>query len=878
MCRFVIYKGKRILLADILSKPEHSLISQASRRDAYTPGVETSENYNPRHTTKRNHSVNADGFGLAYFDTKGPSRRTHASLFKSVTPAWSDTNLAELLEVMRGDLVFAHIRAASHLSPVNLQNCHPFRRGKLVFMHNGGISGFKKIRRKMLDELPDTIYSCVRGTTDSELAFALFLSQFPPEDVDGPATIPDMRAAIGSGNRRLSWEQMVRGMRNTILNIMELQKNAGMSHLEAASSLNFAVSDGQTTVVTRCRTHPEHDPPTLYYCCSENTSVVIDDNPFEEEEEDYKEGCQSQCSSRSSSRDSASDFASIVKSRSSKNAALNIRCKKSSSSTFDLNADVIQASSTCYSPTKNVVRLMDSPPSSPTLGEGKTALREHKGKGSGSPLSERVDEIREERWNEDMSQDNNDTDNGKNGRGSCEREGTKMPRKTQKSASRCSCCPAFVIASEPLDYTEKWTLLPKDSILILDCHNNLRVYPLELPSWDEVGNVMLTPSMTPAILPQEESALTYDALDLNASSCSVSSSGKDDTASGARSSTFRTSRCISDPHKSELPDVEGSVGEVERERTGRERVRLSSSTPNLKSAPVFDGRRSSLGSSLSTGGRRSSTESTWSGISESSSGDVLGLLRSEEAAPSSPRGHQVSVSGKKKFLKRRRGTQGAFSLKSYGSEEDLTRSAGTSAGSSTSSQVNGSKVADLRGSGSFSSPSVSSNSNPDYRTGRSRRMGRRSRNGKAYRADGKRTDAERKNHSERPQLPWFSRILGYIPIPTTYSFGRIIAQCLISSAFSFVAGYFVHHWLGNGGSHGRHVIGTGGSAAAGLRSDNDPMSMDGELSASVDGAIRRTSSKPMSLRRTVTRPADSAEDISGASFDRANYPKSGSLS
>ena len=45
-------------------------------------------------------AIHADGFGLAYFDTKGPSRRTHASLFKSVTPAWSDTNLAELLEVV----------------------------------------------------------------------------------------------------------------------------------------------------------------------------------------------------------------------------------------------------------------------------------------------------------------------------------------------------------------------------------------------------------------------------------------------------------------------------------------------------------------------------------------------------------------------------------------------------------------------------------------------------------------------------------------------------------------------------------------------------------------------------------------------------------
>jgi hypothetical protein len=132
-----------------------------------------------------------------------------------------------------------------------------------------------------------------------------------------------------------------------------------------------------------------------------------------------------------------------------------------------------------------------------------------------------------------------------------------------------------------------------------------------------------------------------------------------------------------------------------------------------------------------------------------------------------------------------------------------------------------------------------------------------------------RVDAETSNNgSERSQLPWFSRILGYIPIPTTYSFGQILAQCLISSAFSFVAGYVVHRWLDNGNSGG--ISGGSGDGVAG--------DTGAGRVAVVDNATRRTSSKPMSLRRTVTRPADSMEDSGGASFDRKNYPKSGSLS
>jgi glutamine amidotransferase len=269
MCRFVIYHGKRVLLSDILTKPEHSLISQASRRDAYTPGAENSDLYDEKLNNKRNHAVNADGFGLAYFDSEN---RLFASLFKSVTPAWSDQNLAELCEIQYTDLLFAHIRAASSNMLVSQANCHPFRRGQFVFMHNGAVSGFSQIRRNLLSSLNDDVFKSIRGTTDSEHAFALFLSQFQQEDVMGPEAAPDMMPA--GQLKRLEPEEFVRGLRWTIIKIMELQKMSGISYEKAASSLNFAVSDGQVICVSRCRTHPTQDPPTLYYAYQQKKSKV----------------------------------------------------------------------------------------------------------------------------------------------------------------------------------------------------------------------------------------------------------------------------------------------------------------------------------------------------------------------------------------------------------------------------------------------------------------------------------------------------------------------------------------------------------------------------------------------------------------------------
>lgn len=55
-------------------------------------------------------------------------------------------------------------------------NLCSYRYGRLMWMHNGGIAEFDKIKRKLQSSLPEELFLFVEGNTDSEWAFALFLS------------------------------------------------------------------------------------------------------------------------------------------------------------------------------------------------------------------------------------------------------------------------------------------------------------------------------------------------------------------------------------------------------------------------------------------------------------------------------------------------------------------------------------------------------------------------------------------------------------------------------------------------------------------------------------------------------------------------------
>ena len=125
MCRWLAYSGTPVLLERLLYTPVHSLIDQSLHSKL---GVET---------------TNGDGFGVGWYG-EGDS----PALFKSIEPAWNDKNLRELAGHVRSGLVFAHIRAATG-TPVQWTNCHPFRHGSWLWMHNGSIAQFQDVKREL---------------------------------------------------------------------------------------------------------------------------------------------------------------------------------------------------------------------------------------------------------------------------------------------------------------------------------------------------------------------------------------------------------------------------------------------------------------------------------------------------------------------------------------------------------------------------------------------------------------------------------------------------------------------------------------------------------------------------------------------------------
>ena len=164
MCRWMAYSGSPVLIEDLLYKPKHSLIDQSLHS---TMGAET---------------TNGDGFGIGWYgaqDTPGT--------FHSIEPAWSDRNLRDLAAHVRSPLMFAHIRATSG-SPVQQTNCHPFRHGNWLWMHNGLIGDFPRVKRDLVLAIDPELYPSIEGSTDSEvfffLALSLGLEDDPPRAVE----------------------------------------------------------------------------------------------------------------------------------------------------------------------------------------------------------------------------------------------------------------------------------------------------------------------------------------------------------------------------------------------------------------------------------------------------------------------------------------------------------------------------------------------------------------------------------------------------------------------------------------------------------------------------------------------------------------------
>ena len=177
MCRWLAYSGSPILLEELLLKPEYSLIDQSLHSRF---GVET---------------TNGDGFGVGWYGTNTDT----PAVFRSVEPAWNDRNLREVAGYVESPLFLAHIRASTGTA-VQQTNCHPFRYGRWLWVHNGLVRDFPRLKRDLALAVDESLYSSIQGSTDSELLFYLAIT-LGLED-DPPGAVEQMVGLVEEAGRR----------------------------------------------------------------------------------------------------------------------------------------------------------------------------------------------------------------------------------------------------------------------------------------------------------------------------------------------------------------------------------------------------------------------------------------------------------------------------------------------------------------------------------------------------------------------------------------------------------------------------------------------------------------------------------------------------
>ncbi len=228
MCRWLAYIGEPRLIEQFLYEGPHSLCEQA------------------QHSHKAKLGVHGDGGGLGWYG-KAPE----PALYRDAGPAWADPNLRELTRVIESPVFFAHVRASTG-APNLLVNCHPFRSGEWLFMHNGQIGGFRKLRRHLYAMLSDDCFDATVGGTDSELMFQLMIT-------------------------RGLYSDPARAIRETVREIDELRRQHRISEAFRAT---FAVSDRRSVHAVRWAS--DRHSPSLYLNEADG-GVLLVSEPLDED-------------------------------------------------------------------------------------------------------------------------------------------------------------------------------------------------------------------------------------------------------------------------------------------------------------------------------------------------------------------------------------------------------------------------------------------------------------------------------------------------------------------------------------------------------------------------------------------------------------------
>jgi glutamine amidotransferase len=214
MCRALLYLGQPVLLDNLLFQPDSALV-----RQSYMP--------------KMLNMLNLAGFGLRAWDPASHAPDTPFFYGSPSLPVF-DRNLKNLAEKVRAGCVLAHVRGVAYSTAVeiSLQNVHPFQFEGLqwALAHNGDLAGISEMKSHLAPHVKPEFLARIRGTTDSEWIYALFVSQLT--DARTQAAEDDVFAAL----------------EKTLAIIRAARKKIGMA---LSSSVNLFIANGSQLAAVR---------------------------------------------------------------------------------------------------------------------------------------------------------------------------------------------------------------------------------------------------------------------------------------------------------------------------------------------------------------------------------------------------------------------------------------------------------------------------------------------------------------------------------------------------------------------------------------------------------------------------------------------------
>ena len=171
---------------------------------------------------------NADGWGIAYYPNGTPN------VLKRYTAAHADVEFSEAATEIAAPTLIAHVRRAT-VGRSQIENTHPFFRGRWTFAHNGTVTAFEWVAPRLEAETEPRLLGEHRGTTDSELLFLWLLGRLAAEGIDLDAPLDDL-------------DRTLEIFAESVARAAELSNAEGA---EEEAKLNLLLTDGHALMASR---------------------------------------------------------------------------------------------------------------------------------------------------------------------------------------------------------------------------------------------------------------------------------------------------------------------------------------------------------------------------------------------------------------------------------------------------------------------------------------------------------------------------------------------------------------------------------------------------------------------------------------------------